>query len=118
MKILISEDEDVSRSKMRLILSGYGDCVTAGEGLSTIDAFKQAHEMEAPFDVIFLDIDMPEINGIEVLNRIRKLENQMALGVTERSKIIMTTGYTQKEMVKICLRNGCDSYITKCWIPV
>ena len=65
------------------------------------------------YDLICLDITMPELDGIEVLKTIRKKEKEMNLFNDEKSKIIMTTAVTQKEKVKAAVKEGCDSFIVK-----
>ena len=67
MKILVVDDELVSRKKMQKIMELVGECVVAENGTDAVAAFKEAIENESPFDLISLDIAMPDMSGIEAL---------------------------------------------------
>ena len=74
MKILIAEDEFVSRTKLEKILSSYGECHVTVDGSEALLAFKAALETNEPYDLICLDILMPKMDGHEALQEIRKME--------------------------------------------
>jgi PleD family two-component response regulator len=63
MKFLIVDDEFVSRKKSQKILSQYGECDVALNGLEALNAYVRAHNENDPYNLIFLDIDMPDLNG-------------------------------------------------------
>jgi DNA-binding NarL/FixJ family response regulator len=56
-------------------------------------------------DVVFCDINMPEINGIELIKKIKKTNLSC--------KVIMISMYTQKNIIKKALNNNADGYLTK-----
>ena len=56
-------------------------------------------------DIVFCDINMPEINGIELIKKIKKI-NLLC-------KVIMMSMYTQKNIIKKALNNNADGYLTK-----
>ena len=56
-------------------------------------------------DIIFCDINMPEINGIELIKKIKKTNSSC--------KVIMISMYTQKNIIKKALKNNADGYLTK-----
>lgn len=113
MKILVVDDQLVSRAKMEKILEGLGECEAVGTGELAIAAYKKAWENSAPFDLITLDISMPGIDGTEVLQVIR--EHQSQAGVTEekRVKILVVTSSSDKDLVVTCIQAGCDDYVVK-----
>ena len=113
MRILISDDEEVSRKKMTKILSGFGDCKIVDRGESTLVVFKKAFKSKKPFDLILLDIHMPDLNGIKVLCKIREFETEMSIEKNNRVKIIMVTANKKREVIKNCIKNGCNDYIAK-----
>ena len=56
-------------------------------------------------DIVFCDINMPEINGIELIKKIKKINLSC--------KVIMMSMYTQKNIIKKALNNNADGYLTK-----
>ena len=78
MKVLIVEDDFVSRKVMMYCLNSLGgQCEVAVDGEEAVRAVTIALADEQPYDVIFLDIMMPNMNGHEALKAIRLLEMNM-----------------------------------------
>lgn len=99
-KILIVEDDETVRNFEELELKHEGyDCVIAKDGRQTLEVF----EKENP-DLILLDIMLPELNGIEVLRRIRKTSSVPVILVTAK-------GETYDKVNG--LNTGADDYISK-----
>jgi two-component system chemotaxis response regulator CheY len=113
MRVLVVDDELVSRKKMEIIMRNFGECVAVDSGEAALKAFGDAIVNGAPFDLITLDVSMPEIDGTEVLFEIRKIEKKSNLPRKRWSKIIMVTAQSDKETVMLCIQVGCDSYISK-----
>lgn len=110
MKILIAEDDAVSRRLLFKVLSKYGECDLVVDGIEAVDAFLLAQN-EEPYEVICLDIMMPKLDGIRVLKTIRELERQTQ-GIAP-AKIIMLTALDEKEVVDDAFSKGADAYATK-----
>ena len=106
-KILVAEDEASIRAFVVVNLKHAGYTVTEAEnGLQALQLFNAAN---GDFDVVLLDIMMPEMDGIEVCKRLR--EQSTSLG------IIMLTAKTE-EMDKVTgLLVGADDYVTKPFSP-
>nr|WP_320192353.1 response regulator [uncultured Desulfobacter sp.] len=113
MRILIADDEVVSRSKLQKIMSTFGDCVAVESGHDAVDAFKQAWAEWVPFDLVALDVLMPGMDGMDALLEIRRLEDTKGVVAKHRSKILMVTSQAQRDVVVTCLQAGCDEYIIK-----
>lgn len=79
MKILIVDDDPVSRTLLMKILCEFGDCVLSESGKSALDEFNHAWELGIPFDLISLDINMADMSGVDVLSRIRNIEKKREL---------------------------------------
>ena len=113
LKILIAEDDLVSRTFLKKFLSNYGECDIVVDGLETIDAYMLSMREKSPYDLICLDIMMPKIDGVKVLKAIRELEIQKFILPEKRVKIIMTTALAEAELVKSAFDYGCEAYASK-----
>ncbi|MBF0101006.1 MAG: response regulator [Desulfobacterales bacterium] len=113
MKILVVDDELVSRKKMHKIMEGIGECISVESGKQAIRSFKEAWEEGVPFEVISLDIFMPDMSGIEVLTKIREVEKEKQVPKEKQVKIMMVTSYSEKDIVIASLKAGCDNYVVK-----
>ncbi len=113
MRILIADDELVSRSKLEKIMSTFGDCEVVESGSQAVDAFKKAWEEWTPFDLIALDILMPQMNGMDTILEIRRLEAVKRVANKHRAKILMVTSEAERDVVLTCVQAGCNEYIIK-----
>lgn len=105
LRILLVEDDPVV-SKVHKTMLEKLDCVVAtiDNGQKVLDIFKNG------FDLIFMDIGLPDISGYEVTTKLRKYEKSNNLSHTP---IIALTGYAQEEFHIKCLSSGMDEVITK-----
>lgn len=113
MRILIAEDDLISRKVILKILSQYGDCDVTVDGMEALDAYLLAIKENNPYDLICLDIMMPKIDGVRVLKAIRTIEQQKEISMMNRAKIIMLTALADKEYVTKSFEIGCEAYATK-----
>ncbi len=113
MRILVTDDDFVSRNILHAILLPYGRCSLATDGTAALDAFTSAHEAGDPFDLIFIDVQMPEMDGHETLKRIRVAETEMALPEDSRVKAIMVTASRDVKNVIAAKESRCEAYLVK-----
>jgi len=113
MRILIVDDEMVSRTKLELIMENFGECRTAEDGDKALAAFHEAHWDGRPFDLIMLDINLPGMDGIQLLSAIRNSERKLDIDKPDRAKILMTSSYRDKDRIVASVQSGCDDYIGK-----
>jgi two-component system, chemotaxis family, chemotaxis protein CheY len=113
MRILIVDDDVTNRKLLTDIGSRLGDCEAAAGGREALSAFNKAWEDWRPFNLIFLDVLMPDMDGREVLLEIRKIEEDKKISEQHQVRIIMVTGVSEEEAVMDCLKNGCDDFIVK-----
>lgn len=66
-----------------------------------------------PYDLLCLDIMMPKVDGLKVLNVIRGLEKQHQVPVDQHLKVIMMTAIADMEYVGHAFQLGCDAYASK-----
>ncbi len=114
MKILIVEDDFVSRLLLQELLKPYGACHLAANGEEALAAFSRLLDQKTPYDLICLDIMMPGMDGQEVLKQIREMERQRGIGCTDSVKIIMTSALADaKNIMHALVRGPSDGYLTK-----
>ena len=112
MRILVVDDEVVSRKKMMKSVSDLGTCEGVQNGNAALSAVRTALEEWKLYNLITLDISMPDISGTEVLTQIRDMETQRGLDSEERATIFMVTSHSDIDTVKACV-GKCNGYIIK-----
>lgn len=114
MRILIVDDDYVSRTKLQALLSAYGDCDTADDGDQALEMFRKAYLHSEGYDLITLDIDMPGLNGHEVLKTIREYVPQIKeCKEGKEPKILIVTNMKSRTDYVHSLREGCAGYLKK-----
>lgn len=114
MRALIVEDDPVSRRVLHSIVSSMcSDCELAANGEEAFRSYLSALEESKPFDVVFLDVMMPEVNGQEVLAAIREVEMEQGLSAEEGVPVIMTTALDDGRNIYQAHANGCVDYMVK-----
>jgi CheY-like chemotaxis protein len=104
LRILLAEDNPVNQLVIRKHLSQRGHAVQAvADGQQALEELKRAD-----YDVVLMDIQMPEMDGIEATKRIRSGKNGRA-----DIPIIALTAYAMKGDREKFLDNGMDGYVTK-----
>ncbi len=113
MRILIAEDDRVSRTFLMQFMSQYGECSVAVDGMDALDHIMDSIKNNEPYHLLCLDIMMPKVDGLKVLKVVRALEEQRDMRKEEHLRIIMMTAITDTEHVDEAFRLGCDAYASK-----
>jgi signal transduction histidine kinase/CheY-like chemotaxis protein/ligand-binding sensor domain-containing protein len=104
-RILVAEDNPVNQKLTTVMLTKMGHRVTlAGNGVEALAKWSQE-----PFDLIFMDVQMPELDGLEATRRIRQREKSTLNHVP----IIAMTAHAMRGDGERCLAAGMDDYLPK-----
>jgi len=113
MRILIAEDDFASRKFMLRFLSKYGECDVTVDGEEVVEAFAMALESHEGYDLVCLDIMMPNLDGYQALEKIREIEKDKEIPEDKLAKIIMTTALNEGKNVAKAFDLGCTAYAGK-----
>ena len=115
IKILIVEDEFISRILLKEMLAPFGDCDMATNGLEAVDVLEKSYrEVENRYDLVCLDIMMPKMSGHEVLREMRRIEQDRGIYGTEAAKVLMVTALDDTKNIMEAMMDGrCAAYLTK-----
>ncbi|MBO5485491.1 MAG: response regulator [Eubacterium sp.] len=113
MKILLAEDDFVTRKFMTNFLSKYGECDVTVDGMEAVDAFMMAYEEGTPYDLVCLDVMMPVMDGYQALVGIRNVEKERDIPEDKMVKVIMATALNDEKNVKMAFDLGCTIYTGK-----
>jgi two-component system, sensor histidine kinase len=114
-RVLIAEDNDINALLTRRVSERAGCIAIAVKcGRSAVDAVRQSLESsDAPFDLILMDISMPDMDGFEATREIRRLYRERGIADADVPGIIAVTASAYAEDRKKCLDSGMDDYLAK-----
>lgn len=110
-RILIVDDNFENRQLLAEILREVAECDFAATGKEAIDAYNLSLQKHDPYSLILLDIELPGMSGLEILEKIRGSEKQAGIPLGEGIIIIIITAYEKKFLE--AFNRGCDDYILK-----
>lgn len=113
MKILVIDDNPIARKILVSFLSKRGSVDEVSNGFEAIAAVEQALKEQKPYCLVFLDINMPNLSGQDVLTRIREIEKIEGRHRDEMTKIVMTTSLSDKKTVYEAKRRQADGFLLK-----
>jgi signal transduction histidine kinase/CheY-like chemotaxis protein len=107
-KVLLAEDSEVNQFIISTILSNHGLRVTTvSDGLEAVEAFSRDNS----YDLILMDIQMPNMDGVEATKKIREITGRDPL--SRKMPIIALTAYALEGDRKSLLGDGMDDYLSK-----
>ena len=98
--ILVVDDDIAHRTMLRIMLGWEYEICEADCGSTAIEKIK-----DTPFDLVLMDVCMPEINGVEALDKIKACNSEIP--------VIMMTAYSSNETAAKALEKGAYGYLTK-----
>ncbi len=113
MRILIVDDDQANCQLIRHLVLDYGDPEIVNNGEQAVESFLKAHATKEPYEVIFLDIMMPEKDGHEVLKEIREWEEKNLSYGRGEAKVVMVSALDSKDHILSSFKEGCEYFLVK-----
>jgi CheY-like chemotaxis protein len=111
LSVLVAEDNEINALLMRSLLTRLGHhAVIATNGAAALESWFAAKSAGTPYDLVLMDIQMPELDGIETAKRIRSSE---AGEPGRRTPILALTANTLVEDRYACFEAGMDGFLIK-----
>jgi len=111
LSILVAEDNEINALLMRSLLTRLGHhSVIATNGAAALESWAAARSAGTPYDLVLMDIQMPQLDGIEAAKRIRRHE---AENPGARTPILALTANTLVEDRYACFEAGMDGFLIK-----
>jgi PAS domain S-box-containing protein len=111
LSILVAEDNEINALLMRSLLTRLGHhAVIATNGAAALESWAAAKSAGTPYDLVLMDIQMPELDGIAAAKRIRKLEAEQP---GARTPILALTANALVEDRYACFEAGMDGFLIK-----
>lgn len=107
MKFLLVDDSKTMRNIWKKVIANLdgSEVVEAGDGLEGLEAFKN----NQPFDMMLVDWNMPNMNGLEMIGKIREQD--------KATPIIMVTTEAEKPRIIEAIKAGVNDYVVKPFTP-
>ena len=103
MRVVLVDDSDVLRERLRAILGEIDGMEIVGEARYSLDAIDRIRELQP--DAVILDIRLPNGSGIDVLQRIKRDNPSIT--------VVMLTNYPYPQYRRKCLEAGADFFLDK-----
>ena len=113
MKTLIVEDDIDSARILASYLSDYSDCEIVTDGRQALYNVELAFREEEPFDLVCLDIMMPNMDGQQALKRIRDIEFKRGIMPGKGARIVMVSALSDNDNILHSFVNLSDGYLVK-----
>ncbi len=103
IRILIADDHAIVRAGLKQFIAGAGDLQVTGEASSGAEAIELVRNGE--FDIVLLDIRMPDGSGIDTLRRLKAMRPELS--------VLMLSGFAEEQYALNLLRAGAAGYVNK-----
>ncbi len=114
MRVLIVDDDFYCRNMLHEIMKPYAQCDIAVNGEEAVFAFKKGLEDDNAYDLVCLDLVMPEMDGQQALREMRSIEKDFSVDEDSGVKVIVTTMLDdRKETHDAFFLGGATSYLVK-----
>lgn len=113
-RYLIVDDDDMSRLMLKEFLAEVAECDMAVNGRDGLGMFEKALSEGRPYDLVCIDLIMPEMNGLAMVRKVREVEKTYPIFTDFRTKVfVITANDSPWDKADLVFENLCDDYIVK-----
>lgn len=113
-KFLIVDDDERFALLVSSKLKKHAKCYIANNGEEALLFFQHHAQEGAPFKAVFMDIEMPDMNGHETVQQMRSVEKEMGIEPLDEFKLIMLTAHSDVKNVSVSFfKDNADAFIPK-----
>lgn len=113
MRFLVIDDDRLTRAMLSDMLTPLGECDEAADADTGLRMILGADNQHRRYDVAFVDLIMPGLGGKDLLRALRSAEDEMGLGGSDGTKVVMITSSRDTRSCVQAFLLGCESYLTK-----
>jgi two-component system chemotaxis response regulator CheY len=117
MRTLIVEDDLMGRRLLEVLLAPLGACVGVAEGGAAVACVEKALVEGPRYDLVCLDLGLPNMDGNEVLQRIRGAEQARGTRYGAGARVVVISGKDDTRSVSRAFGGMCDAYLVKPVVP-
>ncbi|MFH1761287.1 MAG: response regulator [bacterium] len=105
-RILVADDEKYLVTSIKLWLKSHGyDAAAALNGEMALEKILESNTKDTSYDLLILDIQMPVMNGLELIDRLKRLHISIP--------VLVITGYGDRKLLMELLKRRCNDYLDK-----
>jgi two-component system chemotaxis response regulator CheY len=113
-RFLIVDDQEINRYMLQAFLNDYAVCKCAANGKEGLRLFENALLERKPFDLVCVDLMMPEMNGIALIKKIKELEKaHEGFDVLKTKIFVITASESMWDKADLLMDHLCEDYINK-----
>lgn len=113
MRALVVDDVKPNCRVMQAALAKYGECDSAANGRECVEAFHNAWKDNEPYQAILLDMVLPDMEGVKVLEVLRKIEAAMNIPYAQRARVFIVSSHDRAPYVTTLRNLGYDGWLDK-----
>lgn len=114
LRCLIMEDDELSRELLALQMEPYAQCDLAVDGREGVAKFELALQNDAPYDLILLDIVMPEMDGFQAAKAIRAIEDKQGITIDKGVNIVVLSSLsTPQDVIQAYVAAQSSAHLVK-----
>src|ERR1044071_6981845 len=111
MKALVVDDDITTRIVLQEVLSNYAEVSICTDGAEAVEACNRALDQGGPYDLICMDLTMPNMGGLEALQRIRQSEERHGHLRSSAAKVIITTASNDACTISKAFQQHCAANV-------
>lgn len=113
MRILVIDDEIVALTRMTKLFSRWGKADGANSGIEALKLFSKSYEDGILYDLITIDINIPDISGIDLIEKLVEIEKEHDPDGGWSSKKVVITAEGNLQNLQMAKARGCDDFLVK-----